>query len=548
MTDEYPEYLDFGEEAFQKRPALKGHLGDAVFRMLAKHPGRVVLVDCTAKRREMSAGKLLAVSTALSQRWKDSIPGKRVGIVFPPGMGAYIANLAVVLCGKVPVNLNFTLGPTAIGSCIRRAGIETIITAAPVKQKVPNFPWVEDTRDIVGDLQALSKTTVIRLLLMIWLFPAGWLARRLGVPQHGDNEEAGLLFSSGSTGEPKGVVLTHRNIIGNCFQIADIELLPRSEVLLACLPIFHSFGFTVTLWYPLLTGMKVITLPSPLEQKRIAETVEAEGATVLLGTPTFYRPYFKRVAPGKLKNLKYVVAGAEKTPNGFHEKWEANFGNLYLEGYGLTETSPVVSCNLPDFIARGKESLLKRDGSVGKPFPGIRARITHPDTGETQSPYETGMLQLRGPNIFPGYLDEPSLNAAVFSDGWFITGDLARFDEDGFLYIEGRVSRFSKIGGEMAPHGSIEEHIVRAFDLEGNDHPVIAVTGVADAVKGERLVLLTTVDLSPADLRDRLVKAGLPNLWIPREIKRVDAIPCLASGKLDLKEIADLAAGEESGQ
>ena len=192
--------------------------------------------------------------------------------------------------------------------------------------------------------------------------PSKLLAKWLKVPSRGDRAEAGLLFTSGSSGEPKGVVLTHRNILGNCLQIDAAGLLSADEKLVASLPIFHSFGFTVTLWYPLLRGCAVVSLPSPLEVKKIADAIEAEGASVLVGTPTFFKPYLKRIAPDKLKSIRYVLAGAEKTPEGFADLWEDTFGSTYLEGYGLTETSPVVSVNLPTAPKEGKYPGILKSG------------------------------------------------------------------------------------------------------------------------------------------------------------------------------------------
>ncbi len=544
-TGHGPTEIDFGEREFQEREELKGHLGFVCFRSLARHPGRIVVVDRTTGRKELSAGKILAISLALSRKWKESIPGRRVGIVFPPGIGGMITNLALVLIGKVPVNLNFTFGEASIRSCMKQAEIETVISAEAVRKKLPNFPWPEDVRDLLLELSTLSKAEIIGLLVAVWICPSGWLARRMQVPQVGGDEEAGLLFSSGSTGEPKGVALSHRNIIGNCRQIDGCHLLPSSETLLGCLPIFHSFGFITALWVPMIVGVKVVTVPSPLETKRIAKTIEEEKATVIFGTPTFYRPYFKRADPSQLRSLKFVVAGAEKTPAGFARKWEDHFGNRYLEGYGLTETSPVISINLPG-LSRVKGPYLgrvgNRTGSVGRIVQGIAARIVGPESGEILPITEVGILHVKGPNIFSGYLNNSELSAKVFQDGWFVTGDLARFDEEGFLFIEGRISRFSKIGGEMVPHGTIENHIITAFDLEESERPMVAVTGIADPAKGETLVLLSAIEISVAVLRERLNWAGLPNLWIPRIIKEVDEIPCLATGKLDLKGVERLAA------
>lgn len=536
--DEQANIFDAGYEAFNQRPELDDHLACLAFCGLAGKPFRKLIVDLSTERKELSGGMILAVALTLAKRWRETIPEQRVGVVFPAGLGGVLTNLALSLIGKIPVNLNFTSSREALEVCMEKGDIRTVITAGPVIEKIPDFPWPENTIDLIREREFLSKKGIAGRLALITVLPRWVLLKLFKVPRQGGNREAGLLFSSGSTGEPKGIPLTHRNVIANCLQIKHCQLLNADQTLLACLPTFHSFGFTATLWYPLMTGLRCVTFPSPLETKRIADAIEAEKVTVLMGTPTFFRPYFRRIKPEKLKSLRFVVAGAEKTPPGFGERWESHFGCTYLEGYGLTETSPVVSVNLPelpDVPAR------KKFGTVGHLFHGMRARITHPATGKVLPYHERGILELQGANVFSGYLNDPNANQAAFRNGWFITGDLARFDKSGYLIIEGRISRFSKIGGEMVPHGRIEQTVAECFDLVDADEPLVAVTGISDDQKGEVLVLLSAVEIKLSTLRERLFQRGIPNLWIPRIIQRVDAVPCLASGKLDLQGVNELA-------
>lgn len=539
--------IDLDEVAFQQRPELKSHLAYESFISLASRPRQELIVDRGLQGRSMKSGFLLAVSFMLSRRLTDWTSKTRVGILFPPGLGAYIANLAVVLAGKVPVNLNFTLGPSSAATCLQKADVDCLLTSERVQHKIPHFPWPEGgIIDLVEEMKSMPKVKALALISWIHLCPAKLLARILKIPNEGGELEAGLLFTSGSSGEPKGVVLTHRNILGNCAQIDATGLLPVSEKVIANLPIFHSFGFTVTLWYPLLRGCSVVTLPSPLEVKKVAEAIKADSATILIGTPTFLKPYMKHIEPELLASLKYVVAGAEKTPEGFADAWEARFGSVYLEGYGLTETSPVVSINtpsIPDGVNYpGNSTEGSRRGSVGRMMPGHAARILDPNTMKDIEVTKVGLLMLKGPNIFRAYLGEPKRTAEVKQGEWFITGDLARFDEDGFLFIEGRLSRFSKIAGEMVPHGTVEDALIKAYNLFDEEQPMIAVAGRPDKAKGEALVLLAAMDLELEDVREKLNGAGLANLWIPREIKRVEVIPTLATGKLDLRQIQVLAS------
>ena len=546
---ELPESIDLGERAFQQRPELKLHLGYACFLALARAPWSELVVDYSAGRRPMKQGFLLAVSWLLSKRVKAWTERRRVGIIFPPGIGGYLANLAVVLAGRVPVNLNFTLGQSSSEACLRRAEIDCVLTTARVQEKIVSFPWAEvKVVDLLVVIRTLPKLKFLALLSSLYVLPALVVARVMGVPNKVEFEEAGLLFTSGSSGEPKGVVLSHRNILANCAQIDASGLLSRGQKMVANLPIFHSFGFTVTLWYPLLRGIPVVTVPSPLDIKKTAEAIAAEQATVLVGTPTFLKPYLKRVDPGQLKSLRYVAAGAEKTPPGFAAEWKTVFGSTYLEGYGLTETSPVVSLNITS-VPSGVGYLDGcgdgiRSGSVGRLLPGLCAQVLHPETREPLALDATGLIALKGPNIFEGYLNDPERTAEVKVGDWFLTGDLGRFDADGFLYIEGRLSRFSKIGGEMVPHGPIEAALIAIYNFGDSEQPMLAIAGRPDAAKGEVLVLLTVLDLELVDVRACLAEAGFSNLWMPKEIMQVAEIPVLATGKLDLKAIQQLAINQ----
>ncbi|MDP2137516.1 MAG: AMP-binding protein [Candidatus Didemnitutus sp.] len=544
--------LDLGEEAFQERPLLKRHLARECVRALAKRPRHIELVDRTAERKPVTAAQLLAVAAALSRRIRKNVPERRVGIVLPPGAGAHIANLAIACAGKIPVNLNFTVGRAAVEAALRIGEIKTIITADAMRAKVPNFPFPENTLDLKKEIEAMGgKKAIIPWLLGAYLLPNQWYADLLGLPKVGDHEEAGLLFTSGSSGEPKGVVLTHRNILSNCTQVSSLSILPETAIIVGCLPIFHSFGFTVTLWYPILRGCQVVTIPSPLETRKIVEAIHQEKATVMVGAPTFIRPFLKKGTREELKSLHLVVTGAEKLPMELYDAFLEQLGIEVLQGYGLTETTPVASVNqhnppVNTSVAEPQDG--KRTGSVGRLLPGVTARIVDPDTGDELPMSSTGMLWLKGPNIFPGYLKDPEKTAAAFKDRWFITGDLGRMDDDGFVYIEGRLSRFSKIGGEMIPHGTIETRIAELFGWDQNEGPTAVITGIPDASKGEALVLLTTQDVTADQVRAKLLEAGLPNLWVPRIIRKVDQIPMLGTGKTDLKGCRTLAIELTQGE
>ncbi|RRJ97097.1 AMP-dependent synthetase [Opitutaceae bacterium TAV4] len=544
--------LDLGREAFDERPQLKRHLGREIVRGLARRPWAVELVDRTAaERRVWSSAKILAASAALSRHLRRTLrDDARVGIVLPPGAAASIANLAVLCAGKTPVNLNFTAGPAAVEASLRLAGIRTIITADAMRARLPKFPWTNNTLDFVALIKSSGGArAILPWLVAAWIAPNKWIALLLGLPRHGNNAEAGLLFTSGSSGEPKCVIYSHRNILANCWQISSLSVLPDSTRLLASLPLFHSFGFTVTLWYPMLRGCRAVTVPGPLDTKKITETIRDEEVSVMVGAPTFLRPLLKRAESGDLRSLRVVISGAEKLPDDLHAAFLEKFHIELLQGYGLTETSPIASVNQPDpprTTATAEPQDGRRTGTVGRLMPGMTARILDPDTRDPLPLTRTGLVCLRGANVFGGYLGAPEKTAEMFHDGWFVTGDLGHFDDDGFLSIEGRLSRFSKIGGEMVPHGTLEQKLIELFDLDPANGPPVAIVGVPDAAKGEALVLLTTQPLTPDAVREKLTAAGVPNLWIPRTIVHVPSpLPTLGSGKLDLKGCKELATAPD---
>jgi acyl-[acyl-carrier-protein]-phospholipid O-acyltransferase/long-chain-fatty-acid--[acyl-carrier-protein] ligase len=539
--------LDLATRAFEERPVLTRHVGREAVRSLARRPWHIELVDRTAERRSVRAGQILAAAAVLAGHLRKTVSERRIGIVLPPGAGGFIANLAVMCAGKTPVNLNFTAGRQAVEAALRLGEISTVITADAMRGKLPAFPWPERTLDLRATIAAAGgRKKLLAWLTAIWLLPNQWIAGLLRQPRVGDRSEAALLFTSGSVGEPKGVVLTHRNILANCAQVSSLSILPRSCTLMACLPLFHSFGFTVTLWYPIFRGCRVVSIPSPLDTRKLIDAISDEHVTTLIAAPTFLRPLLKKATSAELRSLDLVVAGAEKLPDDLSRSFLERFHLEIMQGYGLTETSPVTNVNQPDpqVVTRtGEPQIGKRQGSVGRLLPGMTARIVDPETAEPLSATNCGMIWLRGANVFPGYLNDESRTNAALRQGWFVTGDLGRFDEDGFLYIEGRLSRFSKIGGEMVPHVTIEQKILEIFRWDQSERPTVVILGVPDAAKGEALVLVTSEAVSLDEIRSRLLEAGLPNLWVPKMVRRTNEIPILGTGKLDLKGCRELALG-----
>jgi acyl-[acyl-carrier-protein]-phospholipid O-acyltransferase/long-chain-fatty-acid--[acyl-carrier-protein] ligase len=532
-------FLEVGEFCYQQRPFLRGHIADACLRGLMKRPASVAIID-GFDGSQFERRRLLAAALSLAQIIRARAPEKRVGIVLPAGAPGVLANLAVIFAGKVPVNLNFTAGQAALEASIRKAGIGSAITAGPVRSRLKDFPWPANVL-LLDELKADVKRGAVKWFLLARLLPAGLLRLLAGIPRDGDRREALLLFTSGSSGEPKGVALSHRNLLANTRQFGDMLDPDGTDVVFGALPFFHSFGATVCMLYPLIDGVRVVTYPNPLDAAKCAALVERHRATIMLATPTFLRGYLKRATREQLRSVRLLVTGAEKLPEELSETFLARFGIEVMQGYGLTETSPAASFNMPNRVSEASQATNRR-GSSGRLVGGLAAQIRDPETEAPLSLHEKGMLWFKGANVFDGYLDDPKRTAEVFRDGWFRTGDLARFDEDGFLFIEGRMSRFSKIGGEMVPHELIETKIVEAFGFSSEGERVIAVSSAPDAAKGEMLVVLSTRDLTQNELREKLAAAGLPNLWIPRHILRIPQIPVLASGKLDVQACSRIAA------
>jgi acyl-[acyl-carrier-protein]-phospholipid O-acyltransferase/long-chain-fatty-acid--[acyl-carrier-protein] ligase len=537
---------NLSEASFQARPELRSHVAYESLRGLRKRFFSTVITDAHAGNRALTGGELLTVGITLSFWLRKNVSEKRIGIVLPTGIGATIANLGVLLSGKIPVNLNFSAGRAANEAAIARAGIQRLITAPVLVEQIKDFPWLENRIDIAELCKNFPPGNLKRWGLIAWLAPLPILRRWLGVPKRGDREEAALLFTSGSAGEPKAVVLTHRNILANTAQIGAVLGQVHLESILGSLPVFHSFGFTVTFWWPLLGGPRVVTYPNPLDAQKLIETIERHKLQLLITTPTFLRAFLRKAKPEQLRSLKMVVTGAEKLPLDLLREFEAKFGIQVSEGYGMTEASPVVAVNLfdePPSRMNPDGVLGRRIGSVGRMVPGLTASIRDPETGSELDLFQSGMLWLRGANIFEGYFKETDQTTAVLREGWYKTGDLGRFDEDGFLFIEGRMSRFSKIAGEMVPHLTVEQKIVEALDLHPahGEGPPVAVVGLPDEKRGESLVLLAAMPVEQAELRKRLAAMGLPNLWIPKVVRRVSAVPILATGKLDLRECQRLA-------
>jgi Acyl-CoA synthetases (AMP-forming)/AMP-acid ligases II len=506
-----------------------------------RHPFRFAMADGRSENVKFfpALTKTIFLARRLRKVWAGQ---KMVGILLPPSVGGVLVNLAALMSGKVPVNLNYTASNESLVSVAKQCDIKTVITSQAFLEKVPlEVPGQKFLLEEVGkDPGAFEK---LGALFMAAFLPKRILELALGVTQKVELDDlATVIFSSGSTGEPKGVMLSHYNIGSNIEQMGQIFSLGGKDRILGILPFFHSFGFTGTLCLPTAMGLGAVYHPSPLDARVIGALTQKYAATFLLATPTFLQAYIRRCEPEDFGSLQYVMAGAEKLPERVAQAFEDRFGIRPYEGYGATECAPVVSVNARDFRAPGFRQVGAKRGKIGHPLPGVSVRIVHTETGDPAAMGDPGLLLVKGPNVMVGYLGNPKKTEEVLQDGWYQTGDIATLDEDGFLSIADRLSRFSKIGGEMVPHIKVEEKLHEVMDLTEQK---FVVAGVPDEKKGERLIVLHTLtDEQAKEAAEKLGQTDLPALWRPRanQFVKIEAIPYLGTGKLDLRKIKELAA------
>jgi len=501
---------------------------------------------------ELSGGALLTRCLILRRLLRREVLAddeQHVGLLLPPSVGAVVTNAAVSIDGRIAVNLNYTVSSAVLNACITQCGVRHVLTSRRVMEKLEldldaEPVYLEDFRQKVTWRDKLVSA------LATWLLPAAVLERRLGLTRLKPDDVLTVIFTSGSTGLPKGVMLTHRNVASNIEAFDSALRLSRKDVLLGILPMFHSFGYTTTLWTVLTLRPKGVYHYSPLEARPVGKLCRRHGVTLMITTPTFLRTYLRRCDPEDFAPMEVVVTGAEKLSVELAEAFQRKFGVRPVEGYGTTELSPVVGLNIPPSRAADSSRVTCKEGTVGRPLPGIHAKVVNLDTGEDLGPNKSGMLLVKGPNVMKGYLNRPELTAEVIRDGWYVTGDVAEIDADGFIRITGRVSRFSKIGGEMVPHIRVEEALTKVLQLDEDDLRMV-VTGVPCPKKGERLVVLHTgLDRTPEEICARLGQLGLPPIWIPSPdcFRKVEQIPVLGTGKLDLKRMKEVALQEFSRQ
>jgi len=502
-----------------------GSIPRAIAERVAERPGFEVLEDVTWK--PLAYRRLFMGASLLAQRWQQRLthskPGERIGVLLPNVNGLPVTLLSLWEAGKTPAILNYTTGPAIMLACTELAGLKHIVTSRtfvakarldlkPLEQAGVQFHYLEDVR---AEIPGSAKFAA---LLRRWLAPAS----ALGCSPHTD-ATAVILFTSGSEGVPKGVELSHRNLLANIRQMSAVSDLQDTDRFFTTLPLFHSFGLTVGTLLPLVRGAYVCIYPSPLHYRVVPTVLYDKNATVFLATNTFLAGYARKAHPYDFRSLRYLFAAAEKLQENTVRTWSEKFGIRVLEGYGATECSPCVSVNVP---------MNPRPGSVGELLPGMECKLETVD-GVT----EGGRLFVRGPNVMKGYLNANANQKFQALGGWYDTGDIVSVDDDGVLHIRGRLKRFAKISGEMVSLTAVEEALAGAFPHYGLRFAV-AVVAVPDEDKGERLIAVSNEPkLSLEEIRTTIKAKGLSNIAVPREIKTVREIPKLGTGKVNHREL-----------
>ncbi len=523
---------------FNGRKSPKRSLNYQFVKAARKNWRKKAIADSTGKL--LNYGTTFISSLVLGEKIKQmTTSSEKVGVILPSSAGAAITNIAITLADRIAVNLNFTAGQDNMNYAVNQCGIRHIISSRKFVEKV-QMNFESDKIIYLEDIIAtITKKEKIKAYLKARFLPIGLLAEPM--QQNGD-ELATVLFSSGSSGKPKGVMLSHHNIISDIEGVRMVVMIRRGDDMCGALPFFHSFGLTCGLWMPLTSGVSVSYIANPLDGAAVAKSIRENRSTILFAPPTFMLTYTRRAEREDFASLRIVAGGAEKLKPKIADAFEEKFGICPVEGFGATELSPVVSLNIPDVSINDVTQIGTKEGSVGHPLPGIAAKVVNIETSEPMGENEEGLLMIKSPTIMLGYLNDPQKTASVINAGWYNTGDIAKIDTDGFITITDRLSRFSKIGGEMVPHGLIEQTI---NDAIGATEPVIAVTAVEGEKKGEELIVFYVASVGPAEkLYDIAAKSNLPNIAKPRKENfiEIDTMPMLGSGKINFGKLKEIAA------
>jgi len=532
------------------------NIARSIFNRANTFPSKVAMIDPIIPK--MTYNTMLATVMFLKKIWKKELQGQQnIGIITPASVAGVLANVSMLALGKTVVNLNFTAGKDNIIFAADSAECDTIITSRRFLKKIASrdiliAEWLSHKNIIYFEdcIKKVDKVKILGYKVALRLLP-GFIGKRWFAANTAPDQTAAIIFSSGSEGKPKGVELTHSNILSNIKQTMTVCNMRETDVVLGMLPLFHSFGLSMCSLMPLVAGAPMVAFADPTDAYSIGKMIARNKVTMMFGTSTLFGIYArsKKCLPEMLESMRIVVAGAEKLSPQVAQSFKLKFHTSILEGYGTTELAPVAGANLPNELDESDMHVqhAHKAGTVGLPLPGTVYKIVDPATGEALPTGEEGMIMVSGPQVMKGYWKNPEKTAQVLSEKngfrWYETGDKGRLDEEGFLTIVDRYSRFAKIGGEMVSLGALEQQIIKAL---GDEEAEVMAVAIPDDRKGEVVALVHTLDKEPKDFIGMLKEASLDNVMIPSKYLKVEELPKLGTGKRDYttakKMVLDAAA------
>jgi len=490
-------------------------------KIAKKYSNKMAIIDRTTDKRIYFARALIG-SLILAKKFKKYKEGY-MGIMIPTSAGSFLSILGALMAGKVPVMINYSTGAADNSKYAQeKCGFKTIITSRALLEKIrcPMIDGMVCIEDIMEEIGVGDKIAAALKSKMT----ASAICK--GFPHAHPDDDVVILFTSGSEKEPKAVELTHTNIGSNVQDAIEVFELTSDDIIMSMLPLFHVFGQMVDFWLPMILGSTAVTYANPLDYKTIPKIIKEEKPTMMAGTPIFFAGYVREASQGDFESLRIIIAGADKTPDWLREAYMEKHGKVLLEGYGTTETSPVVSANTY------KNNV---PGSIGKVFPSVQVKITDINTGETKKPGEEGKILVKGPNVMKGYFDDIEETSLRVENGWYDTGDMGVLDKDGFLWHRGRLKRFVKIGGEMVSLVKTESILEETLP-EG---VTCCIVEIPDSLKGARLVAAVTKKVKEKEIIQKMSKT-LPPIAIPKKFIVFDELPKMGSGKVDFRTITEM--------
>jgi acyl-[acyl-carrier-protein]-phospholipid O-acyltransferase/long-chain-fatty-acid--[acyl-carrier-protein] ligase len=489
--------------------------------MAKKHAKKLAVIDKTTEKN-VTYSRALIGALILSSKFKKYDKGF-IGIMIPTSAGCALATVGALMSGRIPVMINYsTRAEESAKYAQKKCKFKTIIASRALLEKI-NCPVIDGMIMIEDIMESVTTVEKLKAALKTKL-PVNMILK--SIHKGDENDTAAILFTSGSEKDPKAVQLTHLNIASNIVNFGGYVKLSESDILLANLVFFHIFGLTVNLWVPFCYGMTMVAYANPLDFQTISNIARDEKPTLMVGTPSFFWGYLKKSEPGDFKSLRLMVAGADKCPDALREGYMNKHGVTLLEGYGATETSPVISVNSHEF---------NRPGSTGKVIPGVQVRLVNFETGEECKTREVGKIFVKGDSVMKGYYDDPDLTADALVDGWYNTGDMGFFDEDNYLWHAGRFKRFAKIGGEMVSLVKVENTLEK-FVPSGVS---CCVVEVSDEKKGSYIVATVSAEVNKTEILRKMMNE-LPIIALPRQFIVIKELPMMSTGKIDFRSVTKI--------